>query len=323
MTPRIPRSILAAAHRHDDVLSRSQLRDLGVCCHGVARAVDQARWQSLGPTAVVLHNGPLTPRQRQHVALLNAGPQAALSAWTALEVDGLTGWGRPVIHLLVPRGLTPAWRAAGVKVHESRRFHPELHAHPARVPRRTSPARSAIDAATWSNNPRTAVGVLAAVVQQRLARPEELMAELEGAGRIRYLRLLTRAVADIAGGAQALSEIDFGRLCRRFGLPEPERQQVRRDSEGRRRYLDAAWRRPDGRRVVAEVDGALHLLPAQYWDDMARDNDLTLDGDIVLRFPAFVFRVHPARVAAQVARALGLPPPSPVRSTRREATAWT
>ncbi|MFI5101075.1 MAG: hypothetical protein ACHQE5_11285 [Actinomycetes bacterium] len=106
--------------------------------------------------------------------------------------------------------------------------------------------------------------MLAAVVQQGLARPEDLERELHGAGRIGHRQLLAAAAADIAGGAQALSEIDFVRLCRRHGLPEPTRQAVRVEASGRRRYLDAEWVRADGVHVVAEVDGAVHLLPRRY-----------------------------------------------------------
>lgn len=38
-----------------------------------------------------------------------------------------------------------------------------------------------------------------------------------------------------------LAEIDLARLCRRFGLPVPSRQERRRDASGRVRYLDAYW----------------------------------------------------------------------------------
>jgi hypothetical protein len=148
------------------------------------------------------------------------------------------------------------------------------------------------------------VGWLAAVVQQRLARPDELAAELERAGRVRHRRLLLHAIGDISSGAHALSEIDFARLCRRYLLPEPIRQAVRLERSGRRRYLDAEWIRPDGHRVVAEVDGAIHLLPRNYWDDMERANELVLDGRTLLRFAAYAVRAHPERVADQLRRAL-------------------
>jgi len=286
-------------------VTQTQLRTVGVSWATEAAHIDAHRWHSRPPVVVVMHNGPLTTRQRWWVAMLNAGPAAALCARTALEADGLTGWPAAAVEILVVKG-TLVRPAAGVRVHESRRFDPRNDVHPARTPPRTRPARSAVDAAAWTPNPRTAVGLLAAVVQQRLARPDELVRELERAGRVRWHNVMARAVCDIGGGAQALSEIDFVRLCRRHGLPEPVKQAVRVQRSGRRRYLDAEWVRPDGQRVVAEVDGAVHLLPRGYWDDMDRQNELAIDGSTVLRFPAFVLRSEPRRVAAQLARALGV-----------------
>jgi hypothetical protein len=113
-------------------------------------------------------------------------------------------------------------------------------------------------------------------------------------------------VRDIAQGAEALSEIDFSRLCVRFGLPRPVHQAIRVEPGGRRRYLDAQWTRADGKRVAAEVDGALHLTPRRWWDDQFRQNELTIGGTSVLRFPSVVLRTEPALVADQLRRVIGL-----------------
>jgi very-short-patch-repair endonuclease len=100
-----------------------------------------------------------------------------------------------------------------------------------------------------------------------------------------------------------LSELDFTRLVvRAYNLPEPDGQCRRVDSRGRRRYLDAVWER---QQVVVEIDGAQHMDPLQYWDDMSRDNDLRLAGYQVLRFPAWVVRYNPGYVAARIREALG------------------
>lgn len=76
---------------------------------------------------------------------------------------------------------------------------------------------------------------------------------------------------------------------------------VRRDSAGRRRYLDAYF---EQWRVHVEVDGGQHLDPAHAWADMRRQNDLWVEGDRVLRFPAWVLRAHPEEVIAQLRAAL-------------------
>jgi hypothetical protein len=120
----------------------------------------------------------------------------------------------------------------------------------------------------------------------------------------RHRPILRTALYDIAGGSQALSEIDFAVLCRRNRLPAPIRQAVRLDSSGRRRYLDASWLRRDGRLVVVEVDGALHLSPKQWWSDQHRQNELVLGEAMILRFPSFVIRTDEVAVVRQLRRAL-------------------
>ena len=148
--------------------------------------------------------------------------------------------------------------------------------------------------------------MLAAAVQQRLLRTDHLRAALDAAPTVLHRALLRAAVEDIAMGAQALSEIDFLSLCRRFALPLPHLQAVRASPRGKRRYLDAEWTRADGRRVVAEVDGALHLRPSTWVADQLRQNEITLGNSLVLRFPAVIVRAEPALVADQLRRALRL-----------------
>jgi hypothetical protein len=143
-------------------------------------------------------------------------------------------------------------------------------------------------------------------VQQRLVTAAELQLTLAGAVRVRHRRLMRAAVEDIAMGAQALSEIDFARLCRRHKLPQPVRQAVRVDSSGRRRYLDVEFRRRDGRSVVVEIDGAVHLAAQRWFADQLRQNEIALSGALVLRYPSVVVRTEPWLVIAQLRQALGL-----------------
>ncbi|MBV9380016.1 MAG: DUF559 domain-containing protein [Streptosporangiaceae bacterium] len=149
---------------------------------------------------------------------------------------------------------------------------------------------------------RGAQAVLAAGVQQRLVRAEDMISVVACNARLRRRKVIMEALEDIAGGAHALSELDFTRqVVRRFGLPEPDRQAGRRDSRGRRRWLDAVWEKA---KVIAEVDGAAHMDALAYWDDMSRDNDFRLGGYQVLRFPAFVVRYQAEEVAHTIREAL-------------------
>lgn len=166
--------------------------------------------------------------------------------------------------------------------------------------------RALIDGASWSPRARAACGLLAAGVQQRLTVADRLLAELSIAGAIRYRRMLRSALLDIAGGADAVSEMDFIRFCKRNGLPRPTHQVVRPDSNGRRRYLDATLVGPTGTVVRVEIDGALHLLVRSYWDDMARGNDLSIAGEVALRFPSVVIHDNDPHAVDQLRRALQL-----------------
>lgn len=141
-------------------------------------------------------------------------------------------------------------------------------------------------------------------MQQQLTSAQQLRSAVLATPTIRHHRALLHAVNDIEMGAEALSEIDFVRLCRRNGLPAPMQQQVRVEPSGRRRYLDAEWLRSDGRRVVVEVDGAVHLVARRWFADQLRQNELVLSGSLVLRYPSVVVRTEPELVISQLRRAL-------------------
>jgi hypothetical protein len=267
------------------------------------------RWQKPARGVVVAQSGPLTDRQLLRAALLRAGPQASLAGLTAARLDGLKGFDdkRPIgetpIYLLVPVGYrrrTPP-RGLNVVTHYSRALT-GVDVHPTRQPRRTRIARSLIDAAAWMPTDRGSMAILAAGVQQRLARVADLAPVADRMENLRR-RLIIQTLADIAGGSQAISELDFLRLVvRPFGLPEPSRQSARRDRPGRRCWIDAAW---DDRKITVEIDGAQHTEdPLQRWDDMERDIDLTLDGYQTLRFPAWLVRNNPGHVAGRIGEAL-------------------
>ncbi|HEU5271608.1 MAG TPA: hypothetical protein VFU36_16895 [Jatrophihabitans sp.] len=272
------------------------------------------RWQLCG-NAVVLHNGVLSRRQGWDAALINTGPRAILTGFTAAEYLGLTGWQRDWIDVLAPAGaaLPIVGELLRIRLHRSR-----LH--------RVSPAMAAfrchalpgslVVAARSFISSRPACGMFAAAVQQRLTTPSALLAAVETAQCTRHRRALRAALQDIAGGSQALSEIDFVRLCRRYQLPIPVRQAVRTDRDGKRRFLDASWRRADGRLVVVEVDGALHLTVSSWWADQERQNWLAIGDALVLRFPSWAVRHDEYTVVQQLRVALQLQPPCVLAARR-------
>ena len=285
------------------VVTRSQLRGWGIESWHVEEHIRALRWRKEAAELVTLHTGPLTPRGELWAAVLGASGQVALGSWTGLALRGLRGWNRPGIHLVVPRGAKPGYRR-GVVVHESRRFCPEDVVVVEGLPVFTV-ERCAVDAAAWQPSPRTAVGLLAAVVQQRLSTPEHLWDQLDRVGRVRHLRIMQLSLHDIQGGADALSEIDFARLCRSRDLREPSRQRRRRDARGRLRYLDVEWQLGGGRRLVVEIDGVGHMEVVRWYDDLMRDAELLPDTrTITLRLPAMAVRAEPERVVSLLERYL-------------------
>jgi very-short-patch-repair endonuclease len=270
--------------------------------------IKSGRWQRPCRGIIVAQPGLVTHAQALWIVVLWAGAGAALAGLTAASLDGLQGFTdqrqlaqRPV-HVLLPASCSLGKQrpALPVVVHYSRRLGEE-DVHPVRRPPRTRVARSLVDAAAWMATDRGAQAVLAAGVQQRLARVGDLTGVVARNQRLPRRAVITATLADIAGGAQALSELDFTRLLRQYRLPAPDRQGARRDPDGRRRWLDAVW---ESARLIVEIDGRHHMEAMQYWADMSRDNYFTLDGYRVLRFPAFAVRYNPASVAGQIRNAL-------------------
>jgi hypothetical protein len=294
-------SLRVLATAQDDVVSRAQLLELGVDRHVVRDQVRARRWRLVG-RAIVLHRGPLTDRQRWWVAVIHVGQGAALASLTSAQAAGLAGWPAEQVHVVVTRG-GRVHALPWIKVHESRRFA-EADVHPSRTPRQCRPERAVIDAASWKPHPRQAAAVLCAAVQQGVTTVTALRDVLGEAGSIRHRAIMRRVLEDIEGGSHALTEIDLVRICRQAGLPRPTQQVPRRDASGRQRYLDAQLVRPDGRVLILEVDGALHLDPLRWWDDQARSNDLVVqDGALLLRFPAVALRIDRQTVVKQLRRA--------------------
>ena len=296
----------ALVRRQAGVVSRSQLAALGVTDGHIRSHIAARRWRTVSGTLVVTHLGPLTLEARHWPAVLGAPEDSVLGAHTALTVLGLSGWERDRVHLVVARGAKVAPQPWLV-VHESRRLR-DADVRRIRGLPFHSVERAAVDAAAWQPSWRTAAGLMAAVVQQRLTTVEKMHAVLDDVGAVAHRKVMRAALADIAGGADSLAEIDLARLCRVAAIPEPTRQAVRLDARGRRRYLDAVWELGGGRRLVVEVDGVGHLERERWYDDLLRDAEIGADPTTVrIRIPAMAARHEPERVVAIIRRHLGQP----------------
>ena len=155
----------------------------------------------------------------------------------------------------------------------------------------------------WARTDNAARAVIAAACRQRLVTADEITEVTFRLPRARRRSIVLETAGYTSRGAEALSEIDFVKLCRRAGLPPPDQQTRRRDASGRLRRLDATWKEYG---VAAEVDGSVHDEPEVRWEDMFRQNDLWIDDERFLRFPDWAIRNRPQQVAGQLRRALTL-----------------
>jgi len=269
----------------------------------IRHEISRGRWRRISHG--ILLTGQLGRQQQLWVAVLSAGDGALLGGFEAAREQGLRlNSKRLTIDVVLPassrrRRLPTLFthEMPGIRVHRSSVALQAVAGHPPR----TTMARSVVDAAQWSLTDREAQLIVAAACQQRLVAPAELLAEVERQPRAKRRVLILRTAHDAQGGATALSEIDFVRLCRKSGLPPPDLQERRKDSSGRTRYLDAYWRTA---KLHVEIDGA-HHVEARHWSaDMLRQNEVWLEGDRVLRFPAFLLRARPEKVVEQLSQAL-------------------
>jgi very-short-patch-repair endonuclease len=220
-----------------------------------------------------------------------------LAGLTGLEELGLRGWEREPVHLLVPHGHRPP-PLRGLVVHQTHHLDAS-HAAPLVWPPCTAAARAAVDAASWERHPRTACGLVVAVVQQGLATAYDVLEALERPGPVRHRALLRRVLLDAADGADSQAEIDVARLLRSLGLGPVQRQLLVDTPEGRF-PVDLAVRLPDGRVLVIEVDGPHHDDPRQRERDAIKDAAIIAAGHVVLRIPVSLLRSSPATVRAQL-----------------------
>ena len=272
------------ARETDHVMARRALLAAGVPRWLIRLELRVGRWSRAGRQAVVLHNAPLTRAARRQVAVLEAGPRAALDGVSALQAAGVTALTDETVDVIVPKGARRV-RRAGVRVHESRRWREEdiIRVGVAR----TTPAVAGVHAALWAVTDRQAVLFLTLAVQSAGASPLEVHDAVTAVRRHPRRRLLTTVVTDLSDGVRSLGELDVGAAMRGRGLPEPERQAVRRRPSGTQ-FLDADFPAYD---IALEVDGAQHDDPEHRLKDLLRDLGLASEGRTVVRIPLVAWRL--------------------------------
>jgi very-short-patch-repair endonuclease len=290
---RVERAIVALAERQDGVVSRAQVRELGLSDRGITGRL------AVGWMIPVLHgvfavgHRPRTLRGWHHAALLAAGPRAALSHRSAAAHWGMLDPPSRV-HVIAPRS---ADGVRGIAVHRPRIVLADDVVEDAGLSV-TSPARVLLDIAHGASR-RMLERALDQAEVRRLNLPiEPLRARCTRRPGARRLRAVLEW--HVAGSTITESEAEeaFLAIVRQAGLPDPIPQC---HVYGRRR--DFAW--PD-HRLVVEIDGrAFHDTAIAFELDRIRDNELTLAGWTVLRFTRRRVVFEPSAVHIDLLRVLG------------------
>jgi hypothetical protein len=273
------------------VVSRQQLRDLGLSNTMIARWLETGRLHRLHRQVFAVGHTAIPIEGQLWAALLYAGKESVLSHTTAAWVWSLIDAEPTRIHLTVPgrRSSLP-----GVRVHHSRRIdRAECRGLPV-----TSVARTLVDIAGMLPLRRVR-SALAETEYHKLFRPAEIVAEA-GSGR-RGSRALRRALRmHLPELARSLSLLEerFLELCESAGLPMPA---VNRRAGLMR--VDAIWREAG---VAAELDGGdAHAGLGQMKRDRDRELALRAKGFQVVRYTWEQLNRRPGEVAEDLLRLLG------------------
>jgi len=298
----LPREVIALANAQAGLVARRQLNELGVTWSQTRAHLAAERWSEVTSVVLATFTGELTQEQKAWAAALHVGGDTLIGGYTAVERHGLKKWHRDEVTVLIvdEAHYEPI---DGVRYFRTRRPLRAWRSPGAMPVARVEPA--ALLCAAYEPHWRTAQGLLAAVVQQKLTTPAALREQLERMTPLQRAPQFRILLADFEGGAQSVAEVDVKRMCLDYGLPLPNRQKRRKDRSGKWRYTDCEWDLPDGRVLVLEIDGAFHMEVEHWEDDIQRQRGLTTPGRIIIRGTAREVRDEPFQLAADL-RALGL-----------------
>lgn len=292
------------------LITRAQLRALGVDSRIERRKIQSGEWARAGKTVIRLASHRGSPEQRLLAACLGAGPAAMASHQSAAWLWGLLEPPqRPSI--VVPRELCPSLPWCDVH----RTSVPPSTLHQIRGIPVTDPLRTLVDLAAVVGSAALDAALDRALAGQ-LVSVEGLLAEVDrlscrgrrGTARMRE-NLRRRGMTDAPN--PSVLESRFLRLLQQSGV-QPVSLEVRAGPGGRYR-LDSKL----SEEVAVEVDGhAYHHSPEQKAEDERRRNRLRLSGLFVLVYTWRDVTYDGQRVVAEIREALRL---SQLRARRRGA----
>jgi very-short-patch-repair endonuclease len=292
--------------RQQGVIARWQLRGLAADLSAADSLLRSGRWQWLYRGVYGAYTGEPSRTSILWAAVRRCGPGAALSHFTAAELDRIIDERGEAIHVSIPETVrirfAPREFGNGLPriiVHRSPRL--AAATHPARTPPRTRIEETVLDMTHRAQNFDVAFSWLSAACGRRLSTPEQLREAADSRPRLRWRTDVLEALTQIAAGVLSNLERQYLRNVERpHRLPRPRRQaRMRRGT--RSAYLDNLYEEFG---LGVELDGLASHRAETRWRDIHRDNYLAGAGIITLRYNWADVTKRPCQVAAEIALAL-------------------
>jgi very-short-patch-repair endonuclease len=264
------------------VVSRKQLRELGMGEGAIAHAIRGGRLQRIFRGAYTLGGLRVDERTRLHAAILACGKSAFVSHRSAAALLGLLDKGPVVIDVIAPG--TRGREIDGIHLHRVRFPKPDEVGTVDRIPC-TSPARTLVDLASVVGD-WTLRSCFERAAQRRLLDISAIEASMDpgrrGVGSLRTLVEEWRRAAPVAkkGRLKSPLEAKVLPLLLRRNLPTPHLNAPVEIAEGRIE-VDFLW--PEHRFVVEADSRDFHGTAVAFERDRWRDRELMRAGYLTLR----------------------------------------
>jgi predicted transcriptional regulator of viral defense system len=308
MAVELPERCVALLRMQRGVIARRQAEDAGVSPVLMRDLIRRGRWRQLYWGVYATFTGDPSRAAWHWAAVLRTGEGAALSHYTAAEIDGLTDRVSSAIHVTIghdrkvrPDGQRGTPGVPRIVVHRSRGI--ATSRHPARTPPRTRVADTVIDLTQLATSFDEVLGWLCRGCERGLTTAERLRAAAACRTRMAWRREILAALDDVAAGTHSPLEYRYVHGVERpHGLPDGRRQAEILTESGKRRLdnLYAAFS------VGVELDGRAYHPAEARWDDLHRDNSCAAAGLLILRYCWADVTIRRCATAAEVGSVLRL-----------------
>jgi very-short-patch-repair endonuclease/predicted transcriptional regulator of viral defense system len=294
------REVGAVASRQQGIVTRGQLRALGLTDESVSRAIDRRLLYVIFHGVFSVGHEHLTPSARLLAATLACGDGTVVSHGTAAWLYGLSQWKPDEIDVIAP--IEAGRKIAGIR----RRFVPPPESR--EVWRRsgvpvTSPARTIVDCA--GSDPKGVAGMVEQAAVLGLLDVGAIDRVLDGPRRRggKHLRRVLEPWQRYRPGIKLRSRLEAKLLplLTEAALPIPQ-TNARLRAGGKTYEVDFLWR---AEMVVVETDGGrFHDNPVAGSSDSRRNRALTGAGYLIPRLGWEDLRDRPGPAMAELARLL-------------------